>query len=247
MHFERRSSDDFFIGIGDINSAFLPKQQPLVPSSTPMNGTTTTIVPSQPSVPIEPAAEEEVDSTLMQIKEQGRMLEEQMEARLLAKEQEKLNDETHSSNVSVAGKEDRGKSKEGEVSASQSESDPDDDDEIELRALLTNDDNELERVGRVLMEVHKRFFGSYDDAKAKGLVNGQKGQRITRVDYDVTVGVNAFKMIRADVLQRIIPKIRQRTFQGLHLLFSSIIPLDQNPEKSVSVVALAIFDTDDIS
>jgi RNA polymerase II subunit A C-terminal domain phosphatase len=173
--------DDFFVGIGVINSAFLLKQQPLVPSSILMNGSST-IVPSQLSVKDVSVAEEEVDSTLMQIKEQGRMLEAQMEDRLLPKEQEKLDDGAGSIS-GASGKEE--KAKEGETSMSASEGE--EDDEVEQRALLTNDDNELERVEGVLMEVYKRFFDAFDLAKEKGLVQEQNGQRISRVDYDVTV------------------------------------------------------------
>lgn len=147
-----------------------------------MNGSVT-VVPSQ-SPGKEDSSEGEVDSTLMKMKEQGRILEAQMEDRPLAKEQEKLNDGTNTNPSSVVGKEDR--VKEGSTSASASESDPEEEEEIEQRALLTNDDNELERVEAVLMEVHKQYFHAYDLAKDKGLVQDQAP---TRIDYDVTVSV----------------------------------------------------------
>jgi RNA polymerase II subunit A C-terminal domain phosphatase len=173
--------DDFFVGIGDINSAFLPKQEPLVPVSATSNGAVA-VVPSQ-TPPKEGTAEDDVvDPTLMQIKEQGRMLEAQMEDRPLAKEQEKLNDGS-ASNASVSGREDRERSKGG----SPSESEVEDEDEIEQRALLTNDDDELVRVEGVLMEIHKRFYGAYEDSKnslrSPPAQNGHKPS----LNYDVTV------------------------------------------------------------
>jgi RNA polymerase II subunit A-like phosphatase len=170
-----------------------------------VNGSSTPATPtSSVAFPGDPSPEEEVDSTFMQIKEQGRILEAQMEDRPLAKEQEKLNDGSATgSNASVSGKDDRAKEGDASGSGSGSESELEDDDELELRALLTNDDNELERVEAVLMEVHKRFFDAYDTAKEMGLAHGQNGQNQNqngdiqqsqnrRIDYDVTVSCGRF-------------------------------------------------------
>jgi len=85
------------------------------------------------------------------------------------------------------------------------------------KALLKNDDTELKRVGGLLEEIHARFFSLYDsrstDVSSKKRRHGSKASK----GYDVT---------------HIIPEIRVKVFDGVHILFSSVIPLDTPPETT---------------
>jgi len=83
---------------------------------------------------------------------------------------------------------------------------------VTAKALLRNDDFELQRVKNLLDEVHKRFYHAFDDHRPK---EGHK-KRQTPL-YDVKL---------------IIPNIRMSTFDGVDILFSSVIPLDTVPETT---------------
>ncbi|KAG6874388.1 hypothetical protein C0995_015124 [Termitomyces sp. Mi166 len=222
---------DFFVGIGDINSTFLPKLEPLAPvitspatmktlsppsnsespvnvaQETPSNAATALVVP-------EPAPSSEGDNVELAktalVTQNTLALEAQLEERPLAKKQEALSEgETphqhhhhhhhhHDDNTTneVTPKE--------ETPAVPKH---------ERKALLKNDDVELERVSKILREVHSRFFNSYDSHKDRGTL----GKRREKPPYDVT---------------KIIPRIRSEVLEGVHLLFSSVIPLDTRPEST---------------
>ncbi|KAF8140463.1 hypothetical protein EV363DRAFT_1501642 [Boletus edulis] len=197
---------DFFVGIGDINSAFLPKVEPLAPTvHTPTLDKATT--PPAPSAPTEPAPssppltqpeeceDAEVESKAL-LTQNSLALEAQVEERPLAKKQEELQDTEHT----IAST--------GDVKA-----------EHPRKALLKNDDVELRRVGVLLQDVHRQFFDAYDryssEEKNKRRKLGNE-QRLPKVN-DVT---------------RIIPEMRTKTLNGVHIVFSSVIPLDTKPENT---------------
>ncbi|KAK7686709.1 hypothetical protein QCA50_010309 [Cerrena zonata] len=78
---------------------------------------------------------------------------------------------------------------------------------------------ELNRVQSLLEEVHKRFYEAYD-AREEGRKTSQKNTRRKEhghVPYDV---------------RTIIPDIRMNTLRDVHILFSSVIPLDTRPEST---------------
>ncbi|KAK0466334.1 uncharacterized protein EV420DRAFT_1511138 [Desarmillaria tabescens] len=156
---------DFFVGIGDINSAFLPK----VPSSALASSSTQALI-TQNSI----------------------ALEAQVEGRPLAKMQEQLADSDDTA-------------KEKEVSPTHDHKQT----SHHKKALLKSQDNELERVLKLLDEVHQRFFDAHD-----ALLSKQKREEDER---DVT---------------KIIPSIRCKVLQGVHIVFSSLFPMDTKPESS---------------
>ncbi|CAK5280408.1 unnamed protein product [Mycena citricolor] len=181
---------DFFVGIGDINSSFLPKIEPLTPptSSAPLPDPD----PPEPSTPEEVARKEQADKDLLA--KNTMALEAQVEERPLAKKQEqlKVSHESHEQNGS--------KEEPASLPAPQLK-----------EALLKNDDHELERLSELLDQVHGRFFASYEASpKSPSKIGG-------RQEYDTT---------------RIIPRMRREVFDGLVILFSSVIPLDTNPETA---------------
>ncbi|KIK94105.1 hypothetical protein PAXRUDRAFT_828314 [Paxillus rubicundulus Ve08.2h10] len=196
---------DFFVGIGDINSAFLPKVEPLAPTvHTPTLGQPATPPPASTSVEpspsplVEPEERERAELESKALLTQNSMaLEAQVEERPLAKKQEALQDATNAVAPIEQPKTDHPR-----------------------KALLKNDDAELRRVGELLEEVHRRFFAAYnhrlseDRSKKRGMGTGKPQ---SSKSYDVT---------------QIIPEMRLRTLNGVHIIFSSVIPLDAKPEST---------------
>ncbi|KAI0304581.1 hypothetical protein BC826DRAFT_1836 [Russula brevipes] len=229
---------DFFVGIGDINSAFLPKLDPSTSTIPQMPPTTPgrrrqSVSESTPSssapdpAPDDPqsssvgtsSADEVATKEIMQkemIARNSQALEAQVEERPLAKLQEELQEaangelasETPASD-SVSGRTEN-TSKPSETSGERHN----------RKALLKNDDVELQRVKRLLDVVHQRFFEAYDSRpsdKGDQTKFSSKAQPSSSILYDVRI---------------IIPSLRLRTFDGLHILFSSVIPLDTRPETT---------------
>ncbi|TFY50677.1 hypothetical protein EVJ58_g10941, partial [Rhodofomes roseus] len=86
------------------------------------------------------------------------------------------------------------------------------------KALLNNNDTELQRVQKILEEIQQHFYDEYD---ARSLEPKAPKRKSTRhpvpVPYDV---------------RTIIPRMRMDTLAGCHILFSSVIPLDTRPEAT---------------
>ncbi|KAJ7771856.1 hypothetical protein B0H16DRAFT_1514996 [Mycena metata] len=227
---------DFFVGIGDINSAFLPKIEPLTPvtpqaatppkaAALPITAPTLDPPPSadpaqlNPSLPasISPAEAAQAELTEKAMLTQNSIaLEAQVEERPLAKKQEELEGEVVSDEVPSAGESSGGS--EATVAQEPTPKKPQ-----RKAALLKNDDNELQRLGKLLDEVHRRFFTAYEGRRTEdprerpGSSKRRRDSIKPKLAYDVTL---------------IIPQIRSQVFDGVHILFSSVIPLDTNPEAT---------------
>ncbi|KAK7023823.1 RNA polymerase II subunit A C-terminal domain phosphatase [Favolaschia claudopus] len=213
---------DFFVGIGDINSSFLPKIVPLTPiASAPTDAQkippaasssppSTDESPVDSSLPKPASPAEETQAELAEkalLLTQSIALEAQVEERPLAKKQEELevaSDESPSTNKDVPP------ATTGEVQAQPSKK------HQRKAALLKNDDNELQRLGKLLDEVHRRFFTAYESRRAE-LHTQRRNSIKSKPAHDVTL---------------IIPRLRAEVFEGVQILFSSVIPLDTNPEAT---------------
>ncbi|KAJ7597313.1 hypothetical protein C8J56DRAFT_851443 [Mycena floridula] len=212
---------DFFIGIGDINSTFLPKIEPLAPPPS----TSSEPAPEEPpdDIPATPEEEERTErETKAMFTENSLVLEAQLEERPLAKRQEEL-EESEDADTSV---ESALNSLEQAVEAADTMDDnhstSSKSEKHHRKALLKNDDVELERISKLLDEVHRRFFTAYESRstetpklKRRQSVSGKRHHPPN--PYDVT---------------RIIPAIRSEVLAGVHILFSSVIPLDTRPEST---------------
>ncbi|KIL71651.1 hypothetical protein M378DRAFT_1020729 [Amanita muscaria Koide BX008] len=222
---------DFFIGIGDINSSFLPKIEPLTAGSPAQ--TTACMLSLNPSItsslvlsianpssaPTTPepnatqtpeGAEEAEAATNAMLRENTMVLELQLEQRPLAKKQtELLRAAEHTTSTDQSQQQDQSEQK--DVKAVH-EGVPDQEHGHERKALLKNDDRELDRISKLLDEVHIRFYTAYD-ARRKA----DDHSRRRKPASDVT---------------RIIPHIRSEVLGGVHILFSSVIPLDTNAETT---------------
>ncbi|KIJ65044.1 hypothetical protein HYDPIDRAFT_27775 [Hydnomerulius pinastri MD-312] len=215
---------DFFVGIGDINSAFLPKVEPLAPAvhtptpnktTTPPDASTSVVPAESPSPLTQPEEREraEIESKAM-LTQNSLALEAQVEERPLAKKQEELQEASNGPEKPQSGND--------VLTEVTSPATPEEKTKNEhlRKALLKNDDIELQRVGELLRGVHRRFFDSYDhrspeDKNRKRRLSPGKSQ--PPKPYDVT---------------QIIPEMRLSTLDGVHILFSSVIPLDTKPETT---------------
>ncbi|EIN13841.1 hypothetical protein PUNSTDRAFT_95201 [Punctularia strigosozonata HHB-11173 SS5] len=220
---------DFFVGIGDINSAFLPKLDPV--AAVPVSETATA-AKAEPAVAdsgaviddstTQETAEADGDATTKDemLTQNTLALEAQVEERPLAKKQEELqSDETIESGVPLStinfATADEGQPQ-GQSSAKE-------DGDVRVKkekhvrkALLRNDDVELQRVRRLLEQVHSTFYADYDASKKKtdNLSVPKRKQRTQEtLPYDVKL---------------IIPRLRSNVFDGVHLVFSGVIPLESN-------------------
>ncbi|KAF8079106.1 hypothetical protein FPV67DRAFT_95819 [Lyophyllum atratum] len=231
---------DFFVGIGDINSTFLPKLESLTPAlhpPSPSSNANAKVSPSlppgnqqqrsysqhalpddnapSPATPLivpEPAPPRETegaDITKTMMTRNNLALEAQLEERPLAKKQEALSEGETPHEHHHHHRKDESKPETEDQVKEQRSTTP----KPERKALLKNDDMELERVSKLLDEVHERFFDSYDSHAARKVA----GKRREKPSYDVT---------------RIIPRIRMEVLEGVHILFSSVIPLDTRPEST---------------
>ncbi|KAF7359453.1 RNA polymerase II subunit A C-terminal domain phosphatase [Mycena sanguinolenta] len=223
---------DFFVGIGDINSAFLPKIEPLTPvtppaatskaapatppaSDSPPSADPAQVNPSLPA-PASPAEAAQTELTKKALLTQNSIaLEAQVEDRPLAKKQEELevaSDEAPSSS----------KGESSPAAASETPAPPPKKHHRKA-ALLKNDDNELQRLGKLLDEVHRRFFTAYEARTEDTTSNADVSSRRRR---------NSIRPKPAHDVTLIIPRLRAEVFDGVHILFSSVIPLDTNPETT---------------
>ncbi|KAF7308870.1 RNA polymerase II subunit A C-terminal domain phosphatase [Mycena kentingensis (nom. inval.)] len=199
---------DFFIGIGDINGTFLPKNTMLGPTTEkdpPPPIATAKLAPGGDPTPVAEATAasaaraEQTEKAL--IKQNTIALEAQVEERPLAKKQEELQEEV--------------KAAETEDVAMPEKSPP-------PQALLKNDDNELDRIRKLLEEVHDEFYALYETSskenKASPPTNNRRRNSIkAKHPYDVT---------------EIILRKRSRVLAGTHIVFSGVIPLDTDPQIS---------------
>ncbi|KAF9566917.1 hypothetical protein CPC08DRAFT_627531 [Agrocybe pediades] len=225
---------DFFIGIGDINSSFLPKVEPLtpvvanLPSPSKPEADSINALSSLPAVTTDvhptgvdtspvasPPTPDDVDiqATAM-LSQNNAALDAQLEERPLAKKEKEMqehdvDEQKHSE--APATPTSTTPSTASEALTPDSSPKPE---KAHKKALLKNDDYELIRIGKLLDEVHSKFFSAYD---ARSPESSRRKNAPASKAYDVT---------------RIIPRIRSEVFDGVHILFSSVIPLDTPPETT---------------
>jgi RNA polymerase II subunit A-like phosphatase len=155
-------TDDFFVGIGDINSAFLPKldpststipQMPVTPGQQPQANPGPTLSTSTPDPLPEdpqlttPSADEAVTTEILQKEMMARnslALEAQVEERPLAKLQEELQEAANGELASESPTSSTTGQSENTSKPSENSGE-----KHHRKALLKNDDVELQRIKRV--------------------------------------------------------------------------------------------------
>ncbi|KAL2865763.1 protein-serine/threonine phosphatase [Aspergillus lucknowensis] len=213
---------DFFVGIGDINSSFLPKKQELGP---PSEGKPSTPTVHHVNGSTGKANATEV-STLEQLVTMGggdnpRLLQEQSDAqdetimhqvedRPLAQKQKELDAEDES------------------AESSESSMDESQDSARHRHHLLVDNDQELVQLAGRLEKVHSQFFDEYDRKRARGLggrVAALRGEKALSKERDVDL-----KLV-PDV-KDIMPQLKRRILGGLVIVFSGVLPLGTDTQNA---------------
>ena len=151
---------EFFKGIGDINSSFLPKRQDLLSSDTPPNGVSNNKAPkaqvAAKAAKVDAAAAGSDDPTVRQsqVEEQERAFEKQINDRPLQLLQEKLDREDEEAEKATVQSDDG--------SESRSSSPP-----SQRHRALQDDDNELEFLEKHLTSLHATYYAEYDRKRAQ--------------------------------------------------------------------------------
>ncbi|KAI0673709.1 hypothetical protein C8Q78DRAFT_1076690 [Trametes maxima] len=241
---------DFFVGIGDINSAFLPKLEPLASPVTPPPPPVTANPAAPDALETEAAEEAEEDDdgdddefgedliepadeassstqepSLAEI-EKNEILSRNTQALEAQVEERPLAKKQEELQETVAAGPVTAPSTEsipttnGTAAVSGAEPQPKKERPVR-KALLRDDDVELFRVQGILELVHERFYAAWDKHKSEDEPKTAKRKH----------GKRAEAWLEYDV-RTIIPRMRAETLEGCHILFSSVIPLDTRPEAT---------------
>ncbi|WVO12433.1 hypothetical protein L204_100032 [Cryptococcus depauperatus] len=211
---------DFFLGIGDINASFLPKNNSApLPSSAVIDSSSsisqsstasTTLSPlkfttpedvagvsvvSEEEVAIEPTREEEL---VLKTK----LLDQVSESRPLAKLQEKLEKENL---VELEAKENLQNEEERIMNNTQASP------AKTRKPLLNANDYELLRIAEILSEVHQRFYSAFDAIQ----------------DWN-----DSKKLPMSCDVEFIIPEIKSEVLEGCNIVFSGMIPREVEPSTT---------------
>ncbi|KAJ3869306.1 hypothetical protein EV359DRAFT_70029 [Lentinula novae-zelandiae] len=243
---------DFFVGIGDINSTFLPKVEPLTVSTPPSPSTVeaSSSVPTETGFTPEEIEQSEAEKKTM-LSKNSETLNAQVQERPLAKMQEELKQftaadgslsktETISSDKPGVeekqpkevenGNENEQDSKTDQKKKSEDKMDSHDTDSKQLtkpekappRKALL-ENNDTELI-RVNEILSEIHYKFYNAYDAHSKKPGEPPQKRKS-------GSSKSNKPLYDVT-RIIPEIRANVLKGVNLLFSSVIPLDTRPEST---------------
>lgn len=224
---------EFFVGIGDINSSFLPQKQDIGTSEkTKTKPAKNESEKESANTPAEGSTAQPGVSALEQLVTMGggdnpRLLQEQTNA-----QEETILHQVEDRPLLQKQKE---LDAEDDASAESSDSTSSIDESLENRPrhhLLEDHDQELFALQARLEEVHTKFFDEYDKKRTNGLggrVAALRGERAAIRDKDVDL-----KLV-PDV-KEILPNIKSKILGGIVLVFSGVLPLGtdtQNAEISL--------------
>ncbi|KAH8727846.1 hypothetical protein GQ44DRAFT_769906 [Phaeosphaeriaceae sp. PMI808] len=243
-HLVRVPVFNFFLGAGDINAAFLPKQQELVTQSktkspappiktTPADGASPTAI----SVAGKPADATPAETTNGDLHEIGQQLltmaagegVEVLEQQ--AKEQEKViiaqqTERPLLQQQLILDKEDA-QADESEPTIEAHNGEVDHFEHPKSRhSVLNDDDRGLDIIEKHLVQVHRTFYDEYIKAKAI-----PAGGRIAELKGEKSPKKRQLNDIIPDVAE-IMPRIKEEVLDGVVVVFSGIIPLGVDVQTS---------------
>ncbi|KAL4785706.1 hypothetical protein BJX76DRAFT_324065 [Aspergillus varians] len=213
---------DFFVGIGDINSSFLPKKQEL---ETTEEKQATDPIP-QPEDHANGSTEKQPDATEVSTLEQLVTMGGGDNPRLL-QEQSDAQDETIMHQVEDRPLLQKQKELDAEdESAESSDSGIDESQELakERHHLLIDNDQELIKLAYRLEQVHTRFYDEYEKKRARGLggrVAALRGEKAILKEKDVDI-----KLV-PDV-KDILPEIKRRILGDVVIVHSGLWKLTED-------------------
>jgi RNA polymerase II subunit A-like phosphatase len=212
---------DFFKGIGDINSSFLPKRQDILPAPPKTtNGTTTTATAAattdaQGAAKVSPLDElarmgtDDPASLKIQAEEQEKTLEKQLTDRPLLHMQEELDKEEESAEAQT-----------GDQSS-----------HVQHRHnLLVDDDEELIALQDHLTDLHTSFYETYDrrrEERRRAEPTHEPGNRPRRRSIDDGVDLSMVPDV-GDILD----ELKSNVLSGLVIVLSGLVPLGVKVEES---------------
>ncbi|PYI10145.1 hypothetical protein BO78DRAFT_394237 [Aspergillus sclerotiicarbonarius CBS 121057] len=224
---------DFFVGIGDINSSFLPKKQELGPPSKP--GDKPAPKPSKGALEehhvngaTAKTEEQSEVSTLEQLVTMGggdnpRLLQEQSDA-----QEETIMHQVEDRPLLQKQRELDAEDDAADSSDTSSSMDDSQDLSKHRHHLLEDNDRELFDLEVRLEQVHRNFFDEYDRRRSRALggrVAALRGEKAPSKEKDVDL-----KLV-PDV-KDIMPHIKRRILGGVVLVFSGVLPLGTDTQNA---------------
>ncbi|KAG6117949.1 hypothetical protein E4U14_007377 [Claviceps sp. LM454 group G7] len=221
---------DFFKGIGDINSSFLPKRTDLLPAPTQANGPplaanksssdglpTTNEKPSPLESLAEMSGAGDEASLKLQTKEQEKTLEKQLMDRPLLHMQEELDKKEELS---------------GETKATEEPF------HHRRHQLLSDDDEELIALQDHLTDLHSSFYDLYnrrrkDRKQGKSIQPPSHGQAQRKASVDDVDDVDDdVDLSMVPDAGDILDELKSNVLSGLVIVFSGLVPQGQKVEES---------------
>ncbi|KAJ9611672.1 CTD phosphatase Fcp1 [Cladophialophora chaetospira] len=244
---------DFFVGIGDINSSFLPKKQEIqaTPKAEPVkvaaNGTEKGANEeggSNGGVEDETSAIQNGTAALeqliamsggdspevreLQTKDQEEIINSQLEEKPLLRmqlQQDQKDEAEAATNGDAAASQSTESDSTDSSDSSESNSSPK---HKARHSILKNDDEELVHLEVALTRVHETFFAEYDRKRLGG-----KGGRVAELtgkrkaplpSQDDNDGHSLDLMLIPDV-KRVMPAMKIKVLSGVRIVFSGVLPL----------------------
>ncbi|KAL6866431.1 CTD phosphatase Fcp1 [Amphichorda felina] len=218
---------DFFKGIGDINSSFLPKRTDILPAAPKTNGTTPPDTSEAESKKAAPEASSEAASKASPLDELVRMSSGDDEAslRVQAEEQEKTLEKQLHDRPLQHMQEELDKEEETQESETGGSSPG------HHRNLLSDDDEELITLQDHLTDLHSAFYETYDRRRRerrKGDPRHRPGNgALRRTSVEEAVDLSLVPDV-GDILD----DIKSSVLEGLVIVLSGLVPLGVNVEES---------------
>ncbi|KAM0372741.1 hypothetical protein ACHAO7_006866 [Fusarium culmorum] len=204
---------DFFKGIGDINSSFLPKRQdtlPILKAKPVDNGSKLAPKSSPMDELVKMSSGDDAASLKIQAEEQEKTLEKQIKERPLLHMQEELDKEDDQQETSTA-----------------------DSSAIHHRNVLVDDDEELIALQDHLTDLHTAFYETYDRRRTERKEKEEgthppphsKSKRRPSVDDGVDLSMVPDA---GDILD----ELKSNVLSGLVIVLSGLVPLGVRVEES---------------
>ena len=230
---------DFFVGIGDINSSFLPKKPELAPGpnaprvkkdKTQIQAAATTSTNGSFSgggSDTEISALEQLvtmggaDNPILlqqQANQQEEAIMHQVEDRPLLQKQKELDAEDEAAGSQVSA----------ESESSSSSLDESQEMTRHRHHLLEDHDTELHQLQERLERVHRQFFEEYDRRRTHALggrIAALRGEKAAPKDKDVDL-----KLVPD--IKTIMPQIKRQVLDGVILVFSGVLPLGTDTQNA---------------
>lgn len=209
----RVSPFDFFVGSGDINASFLPSTPEL---PTPPNEVEKNEGPAEESAK-EDKVETQGDSSRQASTDTGELSAQEKQDNIAAQaaaeesQKHKVSEQLDRRPLAKMQQELEGKRAEQATSTPDTDqSTASDKDDVAWKAVLKEDDRELDHIQGVLQEIHKQWYESWDAAQVDSVDGPHDKPSITGIVWT----------------------LKSAVLSGCVIVFSSIVPMHHDPASS---------------